>query len=70
MVTGWLAGENVPPLADGVIVYVPFANPLKEKLPELFVVTVALEPPLRVTVAPAAPTPVRVPAMVYVVVGR
>ena len=57
MVTDWLAGENDAPLADGVTVYVPFANPLKEKLPELFVVTVALEPPLKVTVAPAAPVP-------------
>ncbi len=64
MVAGWLAGEKVAPLAVGVTVYVPFARPSKEKLPKLSAVTVALPAPLSFTVAPAAPVPERVPAMV------
>lgn len=51
----------------GVTVYVPLANPLKVKLPELLAVVVALAAPLNVRVAPLPPvTGLIDPEMLYV----
>jgi len=51
----WTMGLNVKPVRLGVTAYVPFANPLKVKLPELLAVVVALAAPLKVTVVPLPP---------------
>jgi len=51
-VTGWLVGLNANPVLFGVIVYEPFAKPVKLKLPELSAVAVPLDVPLRVNNVP------------------
>ena len=56
IVTAKLLGLNVKPVWLGVIVYVPLANPVKVKLPELSAVVVAFTAPLSATVAPLPPT--------------
>jgi len=56
IVTAKLLGLNVKPVWLGVIVYVPLANPVKAKLPEISAVVVALTAPLSATVAPLPPT--------------
>jgi len=67
IVTVVLLGLNVKPVWLGVIVYVPFANPVKVKLPELSAVVVAVAAPLSMTVAPLPDAAgLMVPEMLYV----
>lgn len=56
IVTDKLLGLNVKPVWLGVIVYVPLANPVKVKLPELSALVVPFTAPLSATVAPLPPT--------------
>jgi hypothetical protein len=65
-VTDKLGGVNEKPLFVGVTVYVPFANPENVYPPKAFAVTVAVDVPLRLTVAPLPPVPLIVPLIMKV----
>ena len=67
IVTVALVGLKVYPAWLGVMVYVPFAKPVKVYAPELSAVVVADPAPLKVTVAPLPPAVgLIVPEMLYV----
>ena len=65
-VAGRFGGVNEKPLLIGVTVYEPFANPENVYPPEAFAVTVAVDVPIRLTVAPLPPVPLIVPVIVKV----